>query len=364
MTEPIEQMAQWLADKDFSFAFINSVPNIFYLSSFYCQPHERLVAVLVFPDGQPLLLCPEMEVARAQRDGWQHPVLSYTDSQNPWQILGAALGERTGPRPRIAVEEEFLPLSRGEALKKIFPRCQLVSAGEKLQSLRSIKNRGEIENLRQAARLADQAMEIAASALTDGITEVEVAAEIEYGMRRLGVPRMAFSTIVLFGANTAIAHGVPGQTPLRPGDLVLIDLGVVHRGYCSDITRTFAYKSASKKLKHIYAVNLEAQQAALEACKPGNPAGLVHRTAEAIFSRAGYGQHTGQRIGHGIGIEVHEYPSLTGDNETPLQPGWTFTVEPGLSFRFGGFRIEDDVLITADGCEILTNHPKELQIIG
>src|SRR5690554_7756021 len=112
MAEPIEQMAKWLAEKEISFAFINSVPNIFYLSGFYCQPHERLVAVLVFPDGQPLLLCPELEVARAQRDGWQHPELRYTDSQNPWQILGAALRERTGTRPKIAVEKDFLPLGR------------------------------------------------------------------------------------------------------------------------------------------------------------------------------------------------------------------------------------------------------------
>lgn len=364
MAKPIDRLARWLAEKGYAFAFVNSIPNVFYLSGFYCDPHERLLAVLVFPDGPPLLVCPEMEISRARGDGWQQPVLGYTDIQNPWEMIGDALRKRVGANPAIAVEIEFLPLARAEALQNEFPGSKLVPADTKLQALRSLKTPAEVDNMREAARLADRAMEVAVSSLAAGVTEVEVAAEIEHSMRKLGAPRMAFSTIVLFGPRSAMAHGVPGKTPLKPGDLVLIDLGVVSRGYCSDITRTFAFKDISPEFREIYQVNLEAQLAALAACRPGNPVGLVDQAAREVITRAGYAKHTGQRVGHGIGIQVHEYPSMTGDNEDIMQPGLTFTVEPGLSFEgAGGFRIEDDVLIMPDGCEILTKFPKELQVI-
>jgi Xaa-Pro dipeptidase len=170
--------------------------------------------------------------------------------------------------------------------------------------------------------------------------------------------------MVLTGVNGASPHGTPGQTKIQKGDFVLFDLGVIVDGYCSDITRTVAYGDINDKQKEIYDTVLRAQLAAIEASKPGVISANVDLTARKIISDAGYGEYFPHRLGHGLGIGVHEYPSLTETNELPLEAGMVYTIEPGIYVpNVAGVRIEDDILVTKNGVEILTKFPKELQYI-
>jgi len=171
--------------------------------------------------------------------------------------------------------------------------------------------------------------------------------------------------MVLFGEKTGEAHGNPGLRTLKPGDMVLFDLGVVLDGYCSDITRTVAYKSINDKQKEIYETVQRAEQEALEASKPGTRIGDLDMVARNIITEAGYGEYFLHRLGHGLGISVHEFPSMSRNNDDVLQEGMVYTIEPGIYIPgLGGVRIEDDVIITKDGYETLTKYPKELQIIS
>jgi Xaa-Pro dipeptidase len=193
---------------------------------------------------------------------------------------------------------------------------------------------------------------------------MEVLAKIEYELKKKGIREMSFSTMVLFGEKSGDPHGNPGERKLKAGDIVLFDLGVVLDGYCSDITRTVAYKSISEKQKDIYNTVLKAELASIEASKPGTRIGDLDKVARDIITDAGYGDYFPHRIGHGIGINVHEFPSMSHLNEGILKEGMVYTIEPGIYLPgIGGVRIEDDILVTADGCETLTEFPKELQIV-
>ena len=175
---------------------------------------------------------------------------------------------------------------------------------------------------------------------------------------------MSFSTMVLTGANAASPHGTPGSTKVKRGDFVLFDLGVVYEGYCSDITRTVAYGDISDKQREIYETVLKAEEAAIAASKPGVSCAEIDLTARNIIRDKGYGDYFPHRLGHGLGISVHEFPSLTETNPLLLKSGMVYTIEPGIYVpNVAGVRIEDDIYVTENGAEVLTKYPKTLQII-
>ena len=176
---------------------------------------------------------------------------------------------------------------------------------------------------------------------------------------------MSFDTMVLSGPKTASPHGKPGDRQIQKGDLVLFDLGVIYKGYCSDITRTVAFGEPSDKQKEVYETVRKAEQAAVDAVRPGIKAMDLDKIARDIITGAGYGEFFTHRLGHGLGISVHEFPSLTGNNEMALMEGMVFTIEPGIyDPNITGVRIEDDVVVTKDGVEVLTKYPKELVIVS
>lgn len=175
---------------------------------------------------------------------------------------------------------------------------------------------------------------------------------------------MSFDTMVLTGKNGALPHGTPGETKIKKGDLVLFDLGVVHKGYCSDITRTVAFGDISDEQKKIYDTVLEAQIAAVEKVKAGVKASEIDLTARNIIRDAGFGDYFPHRLGHGLGASVHEFPSITETNSMELQENMVFTIEPGIYVPgVAGVRIEDDLVVTKDGVQVLTEFPKTLQVI-
>ncbi|MFZ3590692.1 M24 family metallopeptidase [Bacillus sp. DJP31] len=360
--ERMEQLIQWMKSEDISASLITSKANVFYLSKFYTDPHERLVAILVFPNEAPVLIVPNMEKEQVKAVGWKYEILGYSDTDNPWeQVKEAANHSKV---EKLAIEKEHMIYERVERLNDIFGTPQLVSVEEKLHELRMIKDHQEISLLKEAAKLADYGVEVGVAAIKEGKTELEVLATIEYELKKKGILEMSFSTMVLTGEKTASPHGKPGLDVIKKGDLILFDLGVVYKGYCSDITRTVALGEVSDKKREIYETVLEAQVAALNASKPGVKIGDIDTIARTIITEKGYGEFFTHRIGHGLGIDVHEFPSMNATNTRTLQTGMTYTIEPGIYVPgLAGVRIEDDVLITGTGFEALTTYPKELQIL-
>lgn len=357
----LNHLAGWLTEKQADAAFITSTENVFYLSGFNSDPHERLLAVLAFPKDEPILVCPMMEVPDAKQAGWSYEIVGISDTENPWEILKNVLKKRSISIKTLAVEKEHLTMERLEGLNSILETPVYISAEEKMRQLRMVKSQAELKIIKEACRLADYAVKIGTEEIAEGKTEMEILAALEYQLKKEGVSQMSFDTMVLTGENAASPHGVPGQTKVKKGDLVLFDLGVVVDGYCSDITRTVAYGSINDEQKEIYNTVLKAQIAAVEACRPGVTCSEIDLTARNIIREQGYGEYFPHRLGHGLGISVHEYPSLTEVNNLPLQEGMVFTIEPGIYVPGkAGVRIEDDLYITETGVEILTKFPKEL----
>ncbi|OZU87715.1 peptidase M24 family protein [Virgibacillus indicus] len=365
MQERLDTLTAWLNEKNIEVAFLNSTENVYYFSSFYTDPHERLMGIFVFKQEQPLFVLPAMEVNQLKDAGWQYEIIGYSDHEDPWKLIQASLESRKlATAEAVSLEKEVLSYSRSEAFLSLFPDAKVVSAEDKLNEMRVVKNDNEIAIIRKATKMADFGVQVGIDALTEGITEMEVLAKIEFELKKKGIREMSFSTMVLFGEKSGDPHGNPGDRQLKAGDMVLFDLGVVLEGYCSDITRTVAYKSVTEKQKEIYNTVLKAQLASLEASKPGARIGDLDKAARDVITETGYGDYFPHRIGHGMGINVHEFPSMSHLNDGILKEGMVYTIEPGIYLPgVGGVRIEDDVLITKDGFETLTKFPKELQIV-
>jgi Xaa-Pro dipeptidase len=364
MNHRLEKLQTWMKENNIEVSFVTSSENVFYLTGYYTNPHERLLALAVFQVEEPFLVCPGMEAHEAKRSGWEHEIIGFSDIDNPWEMVLNSINKRISGVVKVAIEKEHMNVERYEQLSMLFPKAAFVSAEEKLRKLRMIKDAKELKIIEEACALADYAVEFGVSEIKEGKTELDVLNAVEYALKKKGVTEMSFATMVLTGANAASPHGNPGETKIQKGDFVLFDLGVVVDRYCSDITRTVAYGDINDKQKEIYDTVLKAQLAALEVSKPGITAAEVDLTARRVISEAGYGEYFPHRLGHGLGIGVHEYPSMTETNQLVLEEGMVYTIEPGIYVpEVAGVRIEDDVFVTADGVKILTKFPKELQII-
>ena len=236
---PLTDLCSWLQSEDIDAVFLTSPDNIFYFSGFKSDPHERLLALVVFPENEPLLICPQMEATDAKNACGHAEVIGYTDIENPWEKMKQAITASKLTLRKVAIEKEHMNVERYEHIQHYFSAHSFISAEEKLRKLRMIKTEKEVEKIREACRLADLAVEIGVHEIAEGKTEMDILATIEFEMKKMGY-EMSFSTMVLTGANAASPHGTPGMTKIQRGDLVLFDLGVVYDGYCSDITRTVA----------------------------------------------------------------------------------------------------------------------------
>ncbi|HBZ11367.1 MAG TPA: aminopeptidase P family protein [Bacillus bacterium] len=363
MNTRLEKLMSWLKAQQIDAAFISSPDNVFYLTKFRCEPHERLLGLVVFQEKEPLLICPGMEVDDAKNAGWDKEILGYSDTDNPWDLAGERIKGRLPHIRSWAVEKHHLNVDRYEELSNRYEHADFSSADRILNELRLVKDEQEIQLIKKACELADFAVEVGVNELAEGKTELDIIAAIEYEIKKKGAG-MSFDPIVLAGSNASSPHGIPGLTKIERGQLVLMDLGVVYEGYCSDITRTIAFGDVSDKQKVIYETVLKAEEAAIQLTNPGVKAKELDQTARNIIKDAGYGEYFPHRLGHGLGISVHEYPSMTETNEMKLEQGMVFTIEPGIYIPgVAGVRIEDDVLVTKDGVEVLSKYPKSLQLI-
>ncbi|MBS4194630.1 M24 family metallopeptidase [Lederbergia citri] len=264
---------------------------------------------------------------------------------------------------KLGFEQDHMPFSTWKEYEKAL-EAELVPISNVIENLRLIKDADEISILKEAADIADAAFKHILDFIKPGKTELEVANELEFFMRKWGATSSSFDIIVASGWRAALPHGVASEKVIEKGDFVTMDYGALHKGYVSDITRTVAVGDPSEKLKEIYNVTLEAQLKAMELIKPGMSGIEADAIARDYITEKGYGANFGHSLGHGIGLEVHEGPGLSFRSETKLKPGMVVTVEPGIYLPgIGGVRIEDDTLITESGNETLTHSTKELIIL-
>lgn len=364
MEKNIDVLESWLKEQQSEVAFITEPENIAYFTGYHSAPHERVLGLLVFSDHPPFLFTPGLEVEDAKTSGWKHDVYGYSDTEDPFQIIAREIQARVQKPTKIAVEKNHITLDRFEQLSGKFAGTSFIPIEHKIQMIRLVKTEDELKILKEAALLADYAVQVGIDEIAEGKTEAEIVAKIEFEMKKKGVSKMSFDTMVLTGKNGALPHGTPGDTKIKKGDLVLFDLGVVHKGYCSDITRTVAFGEITYEQKKIYDTVLDAQQKAIAKVRAGVPAKELDITARDTIRAAGYGEFFPHRLGHGLGASVHEFPSITETNEMPLSENMVFTIEPGIYVPgVAGVRIEDDIVVTKDGYEILTEFPKELLVL-
>ena len=229
---------------------------------------------------------------------------------------------------------------------------------------REVKDEEEIAIIEKACNIADMAYDHILKMIQPGMTEIEVANQLDFYMRSLGASGVSFDTIVASGLRSAMPHGVASKKLIEQGDLITLDFGCYYEGYVSDMTRTFAIGDPGEKLKEIYQVVLDAQLAVIDAAKPGMTGVQLDAVARDYISKHGYGEAFGHSTGHGIGLEIHEGPNVSSRAEKQFVPGNVITDEPGIYLPgIGGVRIEDDLLITEDGNRVLTRSPKELIIL-
>ena len=302
--------------------------------------------------------CPDLRV-------WQVPA-SYDEA------LIEMLADAGMPRT-VGIEAAHLTVSRKEWLeRKAASRGMAMiwkSTERIVEEARLVKSPAEISALRAAAARLSAVSEAAFAAVRPGVAEREVAGVIEAAIREAGYERLAFDTIVASGPNAALPHYRAGQRVLSPGDLVVLDFGGVLDGYCCDLTRTVSVGPSTPDARRLHAAVREAQSAAIEAVRPGVPASSVDASARGVLESRGLGEAFGHGTGHGLGLDIHEEPRIgplrPDAPSVQLERGMVFTIEPGAYLPgMGGVRIEDDVLVTGDGCEVLTSVTRDLLELG
>ncbi len=262
---------------------------------------------------------------------------------------------------RIAFEANHLTYLLYSKLSDLFPQTAFVPAENLVEQIAIRKDENEISRLKRAATIATEALTTVLPHLRVGQKEFEFSAELSYRMRLLGAERDAFDPIVASGWRSALPHGIASEKTIDNGDFVVIDFGAVYGGYTSDMTRTVVMGKASQNMKRIYRIVKDAQQKAIDAARAGISCHALDQIAREYIHQKGFGQYFGHSLGHGLGLNVHSLPRVGAGSETILEENFVITIEPGIYIpNVGGVRIEDDIIIQRDGCELLTHFPREL----
>jgi len=335
-------------------ALISGLPNIRYLAGFTGSNAQLLIT----RDSATLFTDPRYTVQAGEESDCRVRIVKRSLLPGVIGAIGRRQIRRLGIEPgRMSVETLAL-------LEKDTKKLTFTALPPLVEQLRMLKSPEEIEAIRASVRTNSKAYAKALTRIKPTSSENDIAAEIEYWQRRYGASGVAFASIVAAGARSALPHAQPTSEPVGTGRLLLIDIGALQLGYCSDMTRVVHLGTPGTKAKKLYRAVLESQLAAIDAVKPGITAGQVDRVARKVLERHGLLKQFVHSTGHGLGLEIHEMPRLGRNDKTRLQAGMAITIEPGAYVEgFGGVRIEDTVLVTDHGCEILTPTPKELVVV-
>jgi len=277
-------------------------------------------------------------------------------------IAAVARVVKSSKARRLAIEGTSMTVALHERLSAALEKVEVVSSDGLVEELREIKDAEEIAKLREAAHYAERGFAVLRATLRPDRTELDVAYDLEHQMRLMGASGCSFPPIIAVGARAALPHARPTSQTIGAAPFVLVDWGATAQLYRSDLTRVLVTGKISSKLESVYGVVLSAQKRAIEAIRPGVTGKEVDAVARAFINKSKYAKRFGHGLGHGIGLDIHEGPRLSVTNSRPLEPGMVVTVEPGIYLPgWGGVRIEDDVLVTKDGHEVLTDVPKEFE---
>ncbi|MCI8652368.1 MAG: aminopeptidase P family protein [Angelakisella sp.] len=338
-------------------ALITSTVNRYYLSGM----HSTAGNLLVTRDGAYALFdFRYIEAARKTVKNCEVVLMEKVEDQ-----LGELIKKHN--LHRLALETSYQTIGEMNRFRKMFPEVEFLTDDQvdsAILELRRIKDRQELDSIRAAQKITDEAFTQILDFITPGKTEQQVATQLEYFMKLGGAECTSFSTICVAGPNSSMPHGVPGTRPVQAGDFLTMDFGCMVNGYCSDMTRTVAVGQPTEEMKKVYHLVLDAQLAALGKIAPGVPCAEVDAAARNLIYGAGYEGCFGHGTGHSLGLEIHEDPRFSTVSKASCEAGIVMSVEPGiyLSGRFG-CRIEDIVVVTENGCEDLTHSPKELIIL-
>ena len=334
---------------------VTTPPNVRYLSGFTGDNGN----LLLHADGATLFTDPRFDIQARHEASCRIKI-----SKGP--LAADVLNEiRRLDLRRVGYDPARTPCSYQEALKAKLPvRTTLEPVSGWVEEMRMVKSAAEIELIRRSVETNSRAFELGVARVKPGMKEQDLAAELEYRMRRLGAEKASFETIVASGARSALPHAQPTAAKLEPGQLVVVDMGAFENGYASDMTRMLFLGTPPAKVKRTYRAVLEAQLAALDAVRAGAKTASVDGAARRVLKRHGLDRFFVHSTGHGLGLEIHEPPRVGKRDKTRLETGMTITIEPGVYLEhFGGIRIEDTVVVTGNGCRILTPTPKELRVI-
>lgn len=349
----VEELRRRMQQENIDAYIVMSPENRRYLSGFTGSSAN------LFISGEEAFLLTDfryVEQATAQAPGFQ-VVKTAQDTIAPLAELGQAAR-------RIGFEGDYVTFADYSKLKEAFAQAELVSLPNMVNHLRSVKDADEVALIRQAVKVADDAFVEILKYLELGQTEEEITLQLEFAMRKLGASGRSFDFIVASGWRSAMPHGVASSKQIGSNEFLTLDFGAIYQGYCSDMTRTVFLGEPGEKHREVYEVVLAAQLAGIEAVKPGRTGKEVDAIARKVIADAGYGDYFGHGLGHSVGLAIHEGPNLNPREERVLEPGMVVTVEPGIYIPdWGGVRIEDIVLVTDTGCEVLTQAPKQFIII-
>ena len=354
MNERIKKMLLYMEENRLDAFLVSKGENIRYLSGFTGGEDARLLLTLhhryIFTDSryfeQVKRECPEWELVEIRPPGIEE------------------LHKVTSRMNRIGVEGHVISYSSYHQLEQSLPE-KLVPLTNVVEKLRQVKDEGELQMIREAARIGDEVFsELCRYKIAPGVSERELASQIVYLLRNKGCANEAFTTIVLAGENAALPHGQPGESRLNPGDMLTMDFGGFYSGYAADMTRTVAIAEAPPDFQHRYQVVLEAQKLGVSLVKAGAACRDIDTAVRNCLKDYGLEEYFQHGTGHSLGLEIHEAPAISSRSDAVLEENMVVTVEPGIYIAgWGGIRIEDTVIVKNGGCEVITHSDKNLLII-
>ena len=363
----LDKLTASLRTSNLDAVILNPGPTLKYLTGINFHLMERPVVLFVAQGKDPVLVLPELELPKLDLFPYKVQGVAYGENPLEWdeafrkaaQVLGLD-GKRIGVEPRNLRLMEFRHVKAGA------PESDYPDATDMFDGLRLRKDKAEVDAMRKAVKIAQDSLEAVIPQMKIGMTERELASELVVQLLKHGSEsEIPFAPIVSAGPNSANPHASPTDRKLQAGDLLVVDWGATYDGYISDLTRTFAVGEVDEECRKIHKIVQEANAAGCAAAKPCVPCANVDKAAREVIEKSGYGKYFTHRTGHGIGMEGHEAPYMRGDNMQLLETGMAFTVEPGiyLSNR-NGVRIEDNLVITENGVECLSDMPREMRVVG
>ncbi len=336
--------------------------SFLYLTDLDFHLMERPTILLITKESEVQLILPELEASRANKVFSKNNIYTYSDNPAFWpDFFKKTIGRLGLDQCRVGVEANRFRFLELELIQSSLPNCQIVSASSVFSDFRLIKDSKEIENMKKAAVIAQNALLETLKQPVEGMSEKQLASQLKINLLLQGSGELPFAPIVAAGENTADPHATPTDHVITQGELLLVDWGASYDGYVSDITRTFAVGNVDPKFFEIAKIVEKANEQGKFTSKPGVTAGSVDDATRSVITKAGYGEYFTHRTGHGLGMDAHEAPYIFSENQQVLETGMVFTIEPGIYFPGqGGIRIEDNVVITESGSISLTDLPRDL----